>query len=157
MKNNLEHSLLHVVKPAVVALVDVLLERDVTALDVSGGGLRIAMVRGTSHGLKTAASLQSSNSIEQEAGGPHLEESAETALVPVTSELVGRFMLATPSHSAVKVGDSVAQGDVLCYIESMKLMNEVRAPIGGRVLEILVEAGHPVEYGQALMALMPEE
>jgi len=57
--------------------------------------------------------------------------------------------------SFVKVGDVVEPGQVLCIIESMKLMNEIESDIGGTIVAKLVENGRPVEYGEALFAIRP--
>ena len=77
--------------------------------------------------------------------------------VLVKSPIVGTFY-ETPSPGAppfVKVGDSVEPGQVLCIIESMKLMNEIEAEIAGTLVHKLVENGRPVEYGEALFAIRP--
>jgi acetyl-CoA carboxylase biotin carboxyl carrier protein len=55
----------------------------------------------------------------------------------------------------VKVGDSVEPGQVLCIIESMKLMNEIESEIAGTIAAKLMESGRPVEYGEALFAIRP--
>jgi acetyl-CoA carboxylase biotin carboxyl carrier protein len=55
----------------------------------------------------------------------------------------------------VKVGDTVEPGQVLCIIESMKLMNEIESEIAGTVVAKLMESGRPVEYGEALFAIRP--
>jgi len=55
----------------------------------------------------------------------------------------------------VKVGDAVEPGQVLCIIESMKLMNEIESEIAGTVVAKLMESGRPVEYGEALFAIRP--
>ena len=55
----------------------------------------------------------------------------------------------------VQEGDVVKEGQVLCIIEAMKLMNEIESKIGGRVARILVENGHAVEYGQPLFLIEP--
>jgi len=55
----------------------------------------------------------------------------------------------------VKVGDVVEAGQVLCIIESMKLMNEIESEIAGTVVAKLMESGRPVEYGEALFAIRP--
>ena len=51
----------------------------------------------------------------------------------------------------VSVGDSVKAGDVVCIIEAMKMMNEIKSEVAGRVVEVCVEDGQPVEFGQVLM------
>ncbi len=55
----------------------------------------------------------------------------------------------------VEVGDIVKKGQVLCIIEAMKLMNEIESETTGKVVQILVENGHPVEYGQPLFVIEP--
>jgi acetyl-CoA carboxylase biotin carboxyl carrier protein len=75
----------------------------------------------------------------------------------VRSPIVGTYYDA-PSPGAppfVKVGDSVEQGQVLCIIESMKLMNEIEAEFAGTVVAKLMENGRPVEYGEALFSVKP--
>ena len=75
----------------------------------------------------------------------------------VKSPIVGTYY-DSPSPDAppfVKVGDSVEPGQVLCIIESMKLMNEIEAETGGTLVAKLVENGRPVEYGEALFSIRP--
>ncbi len=73
----------------------------------------------------------------------------------VTSPIIGTFYSApSPDKPAfVKVGDMVNAGDVVCIIESMKLMNEITCEFSGRVAEIYVKNEEPVEYGQKLMRI----
>jgi acetyl-CoA carboxylase biotin carboxyl carrier protein len=73
----------------------------------------------------------------------------------VKSPIVGTFYDA-PSPDAeafVKVGDTVSNGQVLCIVEAMKLMNEIEADAAGEIVKIYVKAGQPVEYGQPLFAI----
>lgn len=72
---------------------------------------------------------------------------------PITSPMVGTFYKA-PSPDAkpfVEIGSSVSQGQVVCIIEAMKLMNEIESDMSGKVVEICIEDGQPVEFGQVLM------
>jgi acetyl-CoA carboxylase biotin carboxyl carrier protein len=81
----------------------------------------------------------------------------DSSHVLVKSPIVGTFYDA-PSPGApafVKAGDKVEVGQVLCIIESMKLMNEIEAEVAGVVAAKLVENGRPVEYGEALFAILP--
>jgi acetyl-CoA carboxylase biotin carboxyl carrier protein len=75
----------------------------------------------------------------------------------VTSPFVGTFYRTpAPDQPAfVEVGATVKKGQVLCIIEAMKLMNEIEADKAGKVAEILVENGQPVEFGQALFRIEP--
>ncbi|MBU7582439.1 MAG: acetyl-CoA carboxylase biotin carboxyl carrier protein [Nostoc sp. TH1S01] len=79
-------------------------------------------------------------------------------LVEVASPMVGTFYRAPAPGEApfVEVGDRVRQGQTVCIIEAMKLMNEIEAEISGQVMEILVQNGEPVEYGQPLMRINPD-
>jgi acetyl-CoA carboxylase biotin carboxyl carrier protein len=89
--------------------------------------------------------------------GPPSAPAAEETTVTVKSPIVGTFY-ESPSPDAapfVKVGDVVAPGQVLCIIESMKLMNEIEAEAGGTIVARLVENGRPVEFGQPLFTVKP--
>jgi acetyl-CoA carboxylase biotin carboxyl carrier protein len=81
----------------------------------------------------------------------------EENLPVVKAPIVGTFY-ESPSPGApsfVKVGDTVQPGQVLCIIESMKLMNEIEAEVGGVVVAQLVPNGKPVEYGESLFTYRP--
>lgn len=72
---------------------------------------------------------------------------------PIVSPMVGTFYT-SPSPDAkpfVTVGQTVSKGDKVCIIEAMKLMNEIEAEVAGKVVEICVQDGQPVEFGQVLM------
>jgi acetyl-CoA carboxylase biotin carboxyl carrier protein len=73
----------------------------------------------------------------------------------VASPMVGTFYRAASPDSEpfVEEGDSVRKGQALCIIEAMKMMNEIEADAGGRIVRILCENGQPIEYGQPLMVL----
>jgi acetyl-CoA carboxylase biotin carboxyl carrier protein len=110
-----------------------------------GGGTSVAAT-GTaalSHGLPTGGSAPA-----QEGGGVRVE---------VKSPMVGTFYRA-PAPDApvyVEVGSVVSAETVLCLIEAMKLMNEIKAEVHARILEVLVENGQPVEFNQPLFVVEP--
>lgn len=73
----------------------------------------------------------------------------------VTSPIVGTFYR-KPSPDKdpfIKVGDEVQEGDILCIIEAMKMMNEIKSDFSGKVVSIDVEDGQPVEYGQHIITI----
>jgi acetyl-CoA carboxylase biotin carboxyl carrier protein len=81
----------------------------------------------------------------------------EENLHSVSSPIVGTFYRA-PNPDAdpyVKVGDFVEQGQTLCIVEAMKLMNEIEAEVAGEVLKIHPENGQPVQYGDSLFTIRP--
>jgi acetyl-CoA carboxylase biotin carboxyl carrier protein len=73
----------------------------------------------------------------------------------VKSPMVGTFYrCASPGAKPfVEIGDTVEQGDTLCIVEAMKLMNEIEADVGGTIKSILAENGQAVEYGQPLFVI----
>ena len=71
----------------------------------------------------------------------------------ITSPMVGTFYMAPSPEAApfVEIGSEVKVGDVVCIIEAMKLMNEIKSEEAGKVIKICVKNGDPVEFGQVLM------
>jgi acetyl-CoA carboxylase biotin carboxyl carrier protein len=84
-------------------------------------------------------------------------DAADPNQVLVRSPIVGTYYEAAApgAPSFVRVGDAVEPGQVLCIIESMKLMNEIEAEVAGVITAKLVENGRPVEYGEALFSIRP--
>ena len=72
---------------------------------------------------------------------------------PIVSPMVGTFYAAPSSEDPpfVNVGDTITKGQVVCIVEAMKMMNEIESEVSGKVVEICVEDGQPVEFGQVLM------
>ena len=75
--------------------------------------------------------------------------------VTVEAPMVGTFYRASSpgADPFVREGDVVKQGQILCIIEAMKLMNEIESKVGGRIVKVLVENAQPVEYGQPLFVV----
>lgn len=84
------------------------------------------------------------------------ESKEESKGIYVTSPMVGTFYASpSPDDSPfVKVGDRVEEGTVVCIIEAMKVMNEVRAGLKGSVAEILIKSGDPVEFGSKILRIV---
>jgi len=97
-----------------------------------------------------AGTAASDRPLVAEVGGP--------ALVTVEAPMVGTFYRASSptADPYVQEGDVVKEGQVLCIIEAMKLMNEIESKTAGRVARILVENSQPVEYGQPLFLIDPQ-
>ena len=91
--------------------------------------------------------------VAQEPGTSPLEQKS----VEVISPMVGTFYRASaPGEAAfVEVGDRIRLGQTVCIIEAMKLMNEIETEVSGQVMQILVQDGEPIEYGQPLMRINP--
>ena len=81
----------------------------------------------------------------------------ETRYVAIKSPMVGTFYRA-PAPDAdpyVEVGQAVEVGQTVCIIEAMKLMNEIESDVRGRIVQVLIDSNHPVEYGQTLFLVDP--
>jgi acetyl-CoA carboxylase biotin carboxyl carrier protein len=129
----------------------------VTPAAGAGAGMPAAV-----HGAAVSAVPAAASASAVSTGGGAAAMAARTAEpegshILVKSPIVGTYYDAPSPGSApfVKVGDAVEPGQVLCIIESMKLMNEIEAEVAGVVAAKLVENGRPVEYGEALLAVRP--
>ena len=101
--------------------------------------------------VAAAPASQPAPAAQQPAPSPSAEPAKKGK--PLTSPMVGTFYSA-PSPDAkpfVEVGQTISQGDVVCIVEAMKLMNEIESEVSGKVVEICVKDGQPVEFGQVLM------
>ncbi len=103
----------------------------------------------------TAKAPESANKTKAETVKPEApdEEPARAEGEAVTAPLLGIFYANADGKEAVKTGDTIKKGDVLCTIEAMKMMNEVRAPKDGVVLEVLAKDGDLVEFKQELFII----
>jgi len=82
----------------------------------------------------------------------------ESNYVPVKSPIVGTFYRSSSPEKGpyVKVGDTIASGDVVCIVEAMKLFNEIESEISGKIVKVMVEDAQPVEYDQVLFLVDPK-
>ena len=116
-----------------------------------------AQAAGASAQTPPALTPQGAASPAPPAAATPAEAVAEAGLVEVRSPMVGTFFR-RPSPEApafVEPGQKVKKGQVLCIVEAMKLMNEIDSEVDGEVVEVLVENGQPVEYGELLFRIRP--
>lgn len=99
-----------------------------------------------------------SRPVEAEEKREEIKEEKESRAKTITSPMVGTFYRAPSpdSPSFVDVGSEVKKGQVVCIIEAMKMMNEVESEYTGKVVSILVDNGHPIEYGEPLFEIEVE-
>ncbi len=129
-------------------------ETGLTEIEYSVGDRRIRVAR-------TAAALAPTLNVAATAPAPAAAEAPAATVAPVDhpgavkAPMVGTAYIAPQPDQPpfVKLGDRVEEGRVLLIIEAMKVMNQIRAPKAGRVAEILIADGAPVEYGQVLMVI----
>jgi acetyl-CoA carboxylase biotin carboxyl carrier protein len=134
-------------------------ETGLSEIEVERGGVRVRVARERPGASNANANGNSAPQTRVESVTPAIEPNSGQEPAPkrgtmVTSPMVGTVYLA-PQPGAppfVKIGDEVTDGTV-CIIEAMKTMNPVAAPVAGRIAEILVRDGQPVEFGEPLMRI----
>jgi acetyl-CoA carboxylase biotin carboxyl carrier protein len=152
-------------------LIDLVQESGIAELEITEGEEKVRIARGGALGVAPQApalaplqperppALGAKPAAPAPGAAPAAEpEPAESGHV-VKSPMVGTFYR-SPSPDAkpfVELGQPVKQGQTICVIEAMKLMNEIEADASGVVKAILVESGQPVEYGQPLFVIGPEQ
>jgi acetyl-CoA carboxylase biotin carboxyl carrier protein len=136
-------------------LVRFMTRQDLVEIEVEEEGLRVRMRRREARAAPEAGSLPSAASPSAAPEPAAAPAPAEAGLVEFRSPMVGTFYRA-PSPEAepfVQPGSRIEPETVLCIIEAMKVMNEVRAETAGEVVAVLAENGEPVEFGQPLFRL----
>ncbi|MHC5615301.1 MAG: acetyl-CoA carboxylase biotin carboxyl carrier protein [Nostoc sp.] len=131
---------------------------------VVGSGLTSASSLGNQGTPSQVTEVSTGRLFENTGTGTQLQLSVnppstiDQRLVEVPSPMVGTFYRApAPGEAAfVEVGDRIRKGQTVCIIEAMKLMNEIEAEVSGQVMEILLQNGDAVEYGQPLMRINPD-
>jgi acetyl-CoA carboxylase biotin carboxyl carrier protein len=142
-------------------LIDLVQESGIAELEITEGEEKVKIVKGGAGGGAAPAAVMMAPVAHQAAAAPaaaSVPAEAEPAAPEghvVKAPMVGTFYR-SPSPDAkafVEVGQGIKEGDTICIIEAMKLMNEIEADASGIVKAILVENGQPVEYGQPLFIL----
>lgn len=142
-------------------LIDLVAESDISELEVTEGDDKVRIVKSSPVTQQTVyATAPQQVAAAPVAVAPAAAEAAPAApAVPtghaVKAPMVGTFYRApNPGASPfVDVGQTVKEGDVLCIIEAMKLLNEIEADKTGVIKEVLIENGEPVEFGQPLFVI----
>lgn len=134
-------------------------ENNLVEIEIEREGLRIRIKKGIS-GIPeiTEEKYIIQPSAAALAAAPSKEAEVPTVKrVEIKAPMVGTFYRA-PAPDAppfVEVGDEIEPGQIICIIEAMKLMNEIKAEIKGRITEVLVDNAAPVEFGQVLFFIEP--
>jgi len=151
-------------------LIEFLIEKDIAEFELERGDVKLRVKRAGQQVVAIAppyavpaASVASAADTTRSRGEPSAaakerKPAVEEGLHMVKSPIVGTFY-ESPSPGSppfVKVGDAVEAGQVLCIVEAMKLMNEIESDVTGEIVEILVNNGQPIEYGQELFAVRPK-
>ena len=135
-------------------MISLMNENNLNELEMERDGLRIKLKKG-------AGGVEVEHIIPHQAAPHTAVQSAATTgknRIEVKSPMVGTFYRAPSpeSPSFAEAGSRISVGQVICIIEAMKLMNEIKAEVSGKVVEILAENGQAIEFGQVLFVLEAE-
>ncbi|MGV3741021.1 MAG: acetyl-CoA carboxylase biotin carboxyl carrier protein [Burkholderiaceae bacterium] len=146
-------------------LIDLVAESDIAELEVTEGESKVRIVKSSAAPQNQVVMMQpASAAVHQPAPAATPVATPSAIAAPAAAEIqghvvkspmVGTFYRASSPGSPpfVEVGSSVKEGDTLCIIEAMKLLNEIDADATGVIKQILVENGQPVEFGQPLFVI----
>lgn len=144
-------------------MINLMNENGLVEFEVEKEGMRIRLKKTTAgfEGLNGPIVIERQGAVSAPAapGQAALEAQDKNLVktVEIKSPMVGTFYRA-PNPEApvyVEVGQMIEPGQVICIIEAMKLMNEIKSEIRGKILEILVDNAEPVEFGQSLFLIEP--
>lgn len=121
-------------------------ESQISKMDLTDGDLHITLEKDVE--IKQVMAPVAGQSVQE-------EKTEEKTGTPIKSPIVGTYYQSSGAGKEpyVKVGDTIQEGDTICIIEAMKVMNEIKATVSGKVLSIEVQDGQTVEYDQTLMMI----
>jgi acetyl-CoA carboxylase biotin carboxyl carrier protein len=145
-------------------LIDLVAESDIAELEVTEGESKVRIVKSSAMPQNQMVMMQPQGMPQYHAAPAHAPAPAAAPVAAVAAEptghvvkspMVGTFYRSSApgSPAFVEVGAVVKEGDTLCIIEAMKLLNEIDADKSGTITQILVENGQPVEFGQPLFVI----
>lgn len=131
-------------------LIDIMKNNELTEITLEDTDASL-VIKGNGYKPVIKQKQQPVEEVEQTVEPVVVEDKKE--VVPIKSNMIGLFF-SKPSpndNEFVKVGDEVKEGQTICIIETIKLVNKITSDVNGKVVEICIEDGKPVEYGQVIM------
>ncbi len=142
---------------SVEQVVELAVRHNLAEIEVEADGTRIRIVREHAPGA-AGARAEAAPAIAAPLQQPAADAAESTAhLLTIEAPMVGTFYRAPKPDTPpfVAEGDVVKEGQVICIVEAMKLMNEIESKVAGRIAKVVVENGQPVEFGQPLFLVDP--
>jgi acetyl-CoA carboxylase biotin carboxyl carrier protein len=149
----------------IMELIQIMKENDLVKIDIQHGDDRISLQRAEPHQPVAAGHILTAlpgalaqGAVAQVPAGPAAQQPVMEGTIEIKSPMVGTLYEAPSPDSDpyVEPGGHVDPQTVVCIIEAMKVMNEIRAEVSGTIVEKLVKNGQAVEYGQGLFRVKPE-
>jgi acetyl-CoA carboxylase biotin carboxyl carrier protein len=139
-------------------LIKLMVDNDLTELNIESGSVKVALKRGLGgEPVATVAAPAGPVRDAPRAAEKHEPQAPAEDLLEIKSPMVGTFYTASSpdSDDFVAAGDAVSSDTVVCIIEAMKVMNEIKAECSGTIAEVCVTNAQPVEFGQVLFRVRP--
>ena len=137
-------------------LIEMLEESNLNEIEVSQGEESVRLSKSSSeNNLLKDSQVSINQDTSMNTSNLEIKDNQELKGSLVTSPIVGTFYRkpSPDKEPFIKVGDIVNKGDVLCIIEAMKMMNEIKSDFDGKISSIEVEDGQPVEFGQTIIVI----
>lgn len=139
-------------------LISLMNENNLTEIEVEEEGTKIRLKKNNLDAVQTSIQLPSIKASLQEGSNKYLTSKQDKELSEIVAPMVGTFYSSAPGADPyVNIGDTVDEETVVCIIEAMKIMNEVKAETEGKIVEVIVENGAAVEFGQPLFRVEASE
>ena len=134
-------------------LIEMLQDSDLTEIEVKEGEESVKIVRGNAQPLEVKSSFITADSLNAQSENNEVLENASGS--SIKSPIVGTFYRKPGPDQPpfVEIGSQVNAGDVVCIVEAMKMMNEIKSEFTGKVSAINIEDGQPVEFDQSLIVI----
>jgi acetyl-CoA carboxylase biotin carboxyl carrier protein len=134
-------------------LIGMLQDSDLTEIEVKEGEESVRIVRGNAQPLEVKSSFITADSLNAQSENNEVLENASGSAIK--SPIVGTFYRKPGPDQPpfVEIGSQVNAGDVVCIVEAMKMMNEIKSEFTGKVSTINIEDGQPVEFDQSLIVI----
>ena len=134
-------------------LIEMLQDSDLTEIEVKEGEESVRIVRGNAQPLEVKSSFITADSLNDQSESNEVLENASGS--SIKSPIVGTFYRKPGPDQPpfVEIGSQVNVGDVVCIVEAMKMMNEIKSEFTGKVSAINIEDGQPVEFDQSLIVI----
>ncbi len=141
-------------------MINLMNENDLTEIEIERDGTKIKIRKGSGEGYESDRKSSAGYRVETQPPSPDDDEAAEATNAnrqEIKSPMVGTFYRSpSPEVAAfVESGQVVEVGQVVCIVEAMKLMNEIKSEVKGKVVDIPVDNAQPVEFGQTLFTIEP--
>ncbi len=135
-------------------LISLMNENGLAEIEVEEEATKIRLKRNNLDAIQTSIQLPDVKSSLPDGATKYIASNDESNISEIVAPMVGTFYTSAPAADPyVAVGDGVGEETVVCIIEAMKIMNEVKAEVKGKIVEILVDNGTAVEYGQPLFSV----